>query len=300
MYFISNHSRFYMLSCDQLKVLPQYIIPQHGLSRIIGAIINSRNEKFKNYLIDFFINRYQVNMQDAIETNPHAYQDFNSFFTRNIRPDIRPIVAGENTIACPADGLISEFGPINASTIIQAKNHNYTVENLLGGLKDEAAVFINGQFATFYLAPKDYHRVHIPYSGKLRKIIYVPGKLFSVNLCTANHVPNLFARNERVICLFDTNAGPLAVILVGAMIVASICTVWTGAITPAKNKQIQSWNYTTTQSPILIEKGNEIGHFQLGSTVIVLFGPNSIQWNTELQKNQSVKMGQLIGERISL
>lgn len=289
-----------MMSCDQLKVLPQYIIPQHGLSRFIGAIINSRNEKFKNYLIDFFINRYQVNMQDAIETNPHAYPDFNSFFTRKLRPDIRPIVAGENNIACPADGLISEFGSINESTLIQAKNHNYTIDDLLGGIKDESTAFINGQFATFYLAPKDYHRVHIPYSGKLRKIIYVPGKLFSVNLCTADHVPNLFARNERVICLFDTNVGPLAVVLVGAMIVASIHTVWTGAITPVKNKQIQTWDYANIQSPILSDKGTEIGHFQLGSTVIVLFGPNSIKWITDLQKNQSVKMGQLIGERISI
>ena len=290
-----------MISCNQLQAISQYIIPQHGLSRLIGSIINSRQEKFKNYLIDMFIKRYNVDMRDAIETNPHAYPDFNSFFTRKLRPETRPIISGENTIASPADGLISEFGPINESMILQAKNHNYSVVDLLGGAKNnDAAAFINGQFATFYLAPKDYHRVHIPLTGHLRKMIYVPGKLFSVNLCTANHVPNLFARNERVICLFETKAGPMAVILVGAMIVASIYTVWAGAITPSNNRAIQIKDYSENAAPIIIEKGAELGHFQLGSTVIVLFGPKSIKWIDTLQKNQSVKMGQLIGERISL
>ncbi len=288
-----------MNSCEQLQVISQYLIPQHGLSRIVGAIIKSRREKFKNYLIDFFINRYKIDMSDAIENNPHAYPDFNSFFTRKLRSETRPIIGGENTIACPVDGIISEFGTINDNTIIQAKNHNYTIDNLLGGLKEESAAFINGKFATFYLAPKDYHRVHAPFAGKLRKIIYVPGKLFSVNLCTADRVPNLFARNERAICIFDTAAGPLAVILVGAMIVASIHTVWTGAITPATKKQLQAWNYTDNDSHFLLEKGAEMGHFQLGSTVIVLFSPNSIDWTKELQKNQTVKMGQLIGEKKS-
>lgn len=289
-----------MTSCNQLQVISQYIIPQHGLSRLIGSIINSRQEKFKNYLIDSFIKRYNVDMRDAIETNPHSYPDFNSFFTRKLRPETRPIIGGENTIACPADGLISEFGTINESMILQAKNHQYTVADLLGGTKgDEAAAFINGQFATFYLAPKDYHRVHIPITGKLRKMIYVPGKLFSVNLCTANNVPNLFARNERVICLFDTKVGPMAVILVGAMIVASIYTVWAGAITPSKNREIQARDYSGNDAPIIIERGAELGHFQLGSTVIVLFGPRSIKWIDTLQKNQSVKMGELIGEKIS-
>lgn len=287
-----------MISCEQLQIISQYVIPQHGLSRLIGSVINSRQTKFKNYLIDFFINRYHVDMRDAIETNPHAYLDFNSFFTRKLRDDTRPIIGGENTIACPADGLISEYGAINESMLIQAKNHNYTINDLLGGAKQDAAPFINGQFATFYLAPKDYHRVHIPYTGQLRKMIYVPGKLFSVNLSTANHVPNLFAHNERVICLFDTEAGPLAVILVGAMIVASIHTVWAGAITPSNKRQLSVWDYSNNQSPIILEKGAELGHFQLGSTVIVLFGPNSVNWTDNLQKNQSVKMGQLIGERI--
>lgn len=286
-----------MSSCNQLQVFSQYIIPQHGLSRIIGSIINSRQEKFKNYLIDFFIKRYQVDMRDAIETNPHAYPDFNSFFTRKLRPETRPVVQGENTIACPADGLISEFGTINESMLLQAKNHQYSITDILGGLKDDATSFINGQFATIYLAPKDYHRVHIPFTGELRKMIYVPGKLFSVNLLTADHVPNLFARNERVICLFETALGPMAVILVGAMIVASIHTAWAGAITPSTKKQITAWNYPENHSPIILQKGDELGHFQLGSTVIVLFGPNSIKWTESLQKNQSVKIGQLIGEK---
>lgn len=289
-----------MSSYNQLQVISQYIIPQHGLSRIIGSIISSRQEKLKNYLIDFFIKRYQVDMRDAIETNPHAYSDFNSFFTRKLRPETRPIVQGEDTIACPADGLISEFGTINDSMLLQAKNHQYSITDILGGLKDEAATFINGEFATIYLAPKDYHRVHIPISGELRKMIHVPGKLFSVNLCTADHVPNLFARNERVICIFDTKFGPMAVILVGAMIVASIHTVWAGAITPSAKKQITIWNYPDNHTPLILQKGAELGHFQLGSTVIVLFGPNTIKWTGTLQKNQSVKMGQLIGEKVSL
>jgi phosphatidylserine decarboxylase len=287
-----------MISCNQLQVFSQYIIPQHGLSRFVGSIINSRQEKFKNYLIDFFIKRYNVDMRDAIEPNPHVYPDFNSFFTRKLRPETRPIIDGENTIACPADGLISEYGAINESMILQAKNHEYSIADILGGSKDDAAAFIDGQFATFYLAPKDYHRVHIPITGQLQKMIHVPGKLFSVNLLTADHVPNLFARNERVICIFSTKFGPMAVILVGAMIVASIHTAWAGAITPSGKKQITVWDYPENHTPIILQKGAELGHFQLGSTVIVLFGPQSTKWTETLQKNQSVKIGQPIGETI--
>lgn len=284
-----------MISLTQLQILPQYIVPQHGLSRFIGSLINIKNNKIKNWAIDKFIERYKVNMADAIETNPHNYSDFNSFFTRHLRPETRPIIAGDKTLACPCDGQLSEFGHINDKTILQAKHHDYSVKELLGGSEKLASQFINGEFATFYLAPKDYHRVHIPLTGKLTEMIYVPGKLFSVNLKTADHVPNLFARNERVICLFDTAAGPCAVILVGAMIVASIHTVWQGEIAPSRNSQIQTWFYNDPHKNIELNKGDELGHFQLGSTVIILFGNNAMRWSESLAVGQSVKMGQLIG-----
>jgi phosphatidylserine decarboxylase len=283
------------MALPSLPVLPQYLIPQHGLSRLVGTLINSRQEKFKNWIIDWFIKKYRVEMQDAVENDPHRYPDFNSFFTRHLRPETRPIIAGKNTIACPTDGTLSEFGAIQEASLLQAKQHRYSLIELLGGSTERANSFINGAFATLYLAPKDYHRVHIPLSGKLREMIHVPGKLFSVNLKTANDVPNLFARNERVICLFETATGPMAVILVGAMIVASIATTWAGLITPTQNSQIRTWQYPDNNGTIYLTKGDELGHFQLGSTVIILFGPEMISWDANLRSEQTVKMGQLLG-----
>jgi len=241
-------------------------------------------------MIKAFIQRYKVNMAEAAQPDPEKYESFNQFFTRQLAPELRPIAANSQEISCPCDGEISEFGQIKQDSLLQAKNHSYRLVELLGGDAEKAALFENGSFATFYLAPKDYHRVHIPIDGALQQMSHLPGKLFSVNLRTANTVPNLFARNERVITIFQTAAGTMAVILVGAMIVASIGTSWAGLITPPFRKTIRHWKY----DDVFLKKGDELGYFQLGSTAIVLFQANSVDWQEKLVVGQSVKMGQTI------
>lgn len=275
------------------RMLIQYLLPQHMLSRLAGFIANCRITWFKNWLIDDFIRRYQVDMSEAQEPNPHHYYSFNNFFTRALKPEARPIVQEQAAIACPVDGSISQIGLICENTLIQAKGFDYDLQQLLGGSAEHAKLFQNGHFTTLYLAPKDYHRIHMPIAGQLREMIYVPGQLFSVSPATANSIPKLFARNERVIALFDTAAGPMAMILVGAMLVASISTVWAGLIAPARGKQIRSWQYHDQN--IELNRGDEMGHFQLGSTVIVLFAHDHIAWTDNLQTEQTVRLGQLLG-----
>jgi phosphatidylserine decarboxylase len=269
----------------------QHIVPQHLLSRSVGTLAASENTFVKNTFIKNFAAKYQVNMAEALEENPLAYKSFNDFFTRALKPNARLIAADSKAIISPADGAISQIGHISADKIFQAKGHDYSVTTLLGGDEQRAAAFIGGQFATVYLSPKDYHRVHMPFTGKLTQMIYVPGDLFSVNTTTAENVPNLFARNERVVCLFDTEVGQMAVVLVGAMIVAGIATAWAGNLAP-QGKNVVTTNY---DGSIILKKGDELGRFYLGSTAIVLFGANVMQWRDSLTATTPVRMGEAMG-----
>jgi phosphatidylserine decarboxylase len=272
----------------------QYLLPQHGLSRIAGWIAETEATWFKRPLIQWFIQRYSVDMSIAENPDPESYKHFNDFFTRALADGHRPISGGQHTIACPADGCISQLGDIKNGHIFQAKGHEYSLLELVGGNDDIAKQLIDGTFATVYLSPKDYHRVHMPLGGTLKTMIHVPGDLFSVNDTTAENVPRLFARNERVVALFETDAGPMVVILVGAMIVASIETVWAGLVTPIK-KQVHTTHYTS-QADLSFKKGDEMGRFKLGSTAIVLFGKDVATWAQELQAGSSVMMGENMGE----
>ncbi len=270
----------------------QHIVPQHLLSRGVGRLAASENTFVKNTFIKNFAAKYQVNMAEALEENPLAYKSFNDFFTRALKPNARPIATDSKAIISPADGAISQIGAITADKIFQAKGHDYSVTTLLGGDEQRAATFIGGQFATVYLSPKDYHRVHMPFTGTLTQMIYVPGDLFSVNTTTAENVPNLFARNERVVCLFDTEVGQMAVVLVGAMIVAGIATAWAGNLAP-QGKNVVTTNYNGS---ITLKKGDELGRFYLGSTAIVLFGANVMQWRNNLTATTPVRMGEAMGQ----
>ena len=278
---------------DQLFAFAQHITPQKTLSRAIGRIAECENRWVKNTFISQFVKKYQVDMSEAINSDPLSYRNFNDFFTRAIRPELRPICDQDDGIACPADGAISQLGNIEYGTLFQAKGHNYSLTDLLGGDASLSNQFLGGSFATVYLSPKDYHRVHMPLTGRLTKMIHIPGKLFSVNKVTAEQIPNVFARNERTVCLFDTEAGPMAVILVGAMIVASIETVWAGQVTPF-NKQVVTWDYGALNN-IELKKGEEMGRFKLGSTAIILFGKDAINWEESLQAETPTKMGMHFG-----
>lgn len=280
---------------DSLNISSQYLLPQHLLSRLTGLLAESRWPLIKNTFIDIFIKRYNVDMSQALEQDPHAYACFNDFFTRALQDGARPVT--EQGIACPADGAVSQLGKIEDEKIFQAKGHHYTLTQLLGGDASRAEPFRNGDFITVYLSPRDYHRVHMPYSGTLREMVYVPGDLFSVNTLTARNVPRLFARNERVVAFFDTDIGPMAVVLVGAMIVASIETVWAGLVTPPK-RELRVSNYLPHNNSITLARGDEMGRFKLGSTAIVLFGPDKVKWNEFLQEGSVTTMGGQIGELI--
>jgi len=274
-------------------MLWQHFLPHHLLSRLVGVLAHSRISWIKNTFITWFIKRYQVNMSLAAEPNPRNYPTFNDFFTRALKPNIRPIAPGENVIISPADGAISQLGNIHQGKIFQAKGFDFSLNQLLGGDETLAAPFSNGSFATIYLAPKDYHRVHMPLAGKLREMIYIPGELFSVNTQSAASIPNLFARNERVVALFDTPQGEMALVLVGAMIVASIETVWAGLIAPSRIKKIQHWRYAADE--ISLEKGAETGRFQLGSTVVALFS-SVVAWEEQLKAGSLLSMGESLGK----
>ena len=281
---------------NRLFITSQYLLPQHLLSRLAGGLANCTWSWVKNPFINWFVKRYQVDMSQAVEPNPTAYRCFNDFFTRALLPDARPLDEGANSILCPADGAISQLGRIEHGRIFQAKGQSFSVLELLGGNPLHAEQFQGGEFATVYLSPSDYHRVHMPLGGTLREMVYVPGKLFSVNQTTAENVPELFARNERVVCLFDTDAGPMAVVLVGAMIVASVETVWAGLVAPPQ-RQLRSEAYGNS-APAL-ERGAEMGRFKLGSTAIVLFAPGHARWDGSLTAGSLVRMGQKMGERLA-
>lgn len=277
---------------EKLHILLQHMVPQHALTRLVGTVMESKQPWLKDLLIAWFIKQFNVDMSIAAEPNPKAYPDFNSFFTRHLKAGTRPLAENPRAIISPVDGCISQFGKINADKLIQAKGHEFTLESLLTPSNGYTQDFMNGEFMTTYLAPRDYHRIHMPLAGKLKKVIYVPGKLFSVSLATSQNVPELFSRNERLVCFFDTECGPMAMIYVGAMLVASMATSWSGVVTPPRSKEIKTWDYS--QQNMSLDRGQEAGYFKLGSTVILLFGPNRIQWQSGLMPGSSVNMGQEI------
>lgn len=280
------------LSRDRLLTLPQYLLPQHGLSRLVGSLADSRTPWIKDAFIQKFAARYQVDMNEAAEPDLTAYENFNAFFTRALKPGARPLDPREDSILCPADGAVSQLGPITQDQVFQAKGHSYSLSDLLASEAD-IAPYVGGQFATVYLSPRDYHRVHMPLAGRLVKSVYIPGDLFSVNTRTAEQVPNLFARNERLVAHFDTALGPMVVILVGAMIVASIETVW-GGVEPI-GREVRVTDYS--DKPVSLAAGDEMGRFRLGSTAIVLFGPDVMSWDSAFRAGTPTRMGQKFGKR---
>jgi phosphatidylserine decarboxylase len=276
---------------DYLFALPQYLLPHHAISRLVLWVTRCRIGWLKNGLMKWFIQRFNVNMAEAEQGDYRQFEFFNAFFTRALQPGVRPLAQGENVIVCPVDGAVSQVGAIHHDTIFQAKGHDYSATTLLGGDADIAKQFANGQFATLYLSPRDYHRIHMPVAGTLRQMIYVPGRLFSVNPKTVRCIPGLFARNERVVALFDTEFGPMAMVLVGAINVACIETVWHGVVTPPHRNPVQRWVYTE-QTSITLAKGEEMGRFNMGSTVICLFANDKLAFDAAFTPGAAIQMGQ--------
>jgi phosphatidylserine decarboxylase len=274
----------------RLFVWFQYLLPQHGLSRLILAATRVRAAWFKNWTIRGFLKLYRVDMSEASESDPYRYGSFNEFFTRSLKAGARPIASDVRAIASPVDGCVSEAGAIDRDLLLQAKGRQYRLTELLAS-QPWAAQFEGGSFATIYLAPFNYHRVHMPLRGELRETVYVPGRLFSVNAVTARHVPGLFARNERILTLFDSSAGPFALVLVGALNVGSMATVWAGDITPAARRVVTN----IAAPPTTLDKGAELGRFNMGSTVILLFGPNRAHWHSGVRAGNVVRLGRSLG-----
>ncbi len=279
---------------QKLFILLQYVVPQHLVSRIAGMLTDSPIPWLKNYLINKAIKTFKVNMKEAEEPNPRYYASFNDFFTRALAQGARPIDSEAGSVVSPADGQISEMGEIKQGQLLQAKGKSFSLSQLLGDDAELTKAFSGGSFMTVYLSPKDYHRVHMPAAGTLKSMTYVPGALFSVNQTTSEQVDGLFARNERVICSFDTEIGPMVVILVGAMIVGSIETTWAGQISPPK-RQLTHVNYQQPIAPIRFEKGDEMGRFKMGSTAIILFGKDVVEWDSNLDASSDVTMGMKVG-----
>ena len=279
------------------KAILLYLLPHHLLSRIVQWSTRCRYLPMRKFIVRWFVSHYKVDMSEALEPDPTTYPDFNSFFTRALRPETRPIAQEVGQICCPADSTISQLGDIQEMQIFQAKRHSYSVIELLGGSEQRAQPFMGGRFATMYLSPGDYHRLHMPLSGRLLETVYIPGRLFSVSPDYTESIPYLFARNERVVCVFQTEAGPMAVVLVGAIFVGSIETVWAGEITPPRGKTIKVTSYDATGDNVIqLERGEEMGRFNMGgSTVIILFGPGCVKLETGLLPETQVQFGQLLG-----
>ena len=277
---------------DSLAVLPQYLLPKKALTVLAGKIASARGGKWTTGLIEWFVQRYQVNMAEAANPDLSSYATFNEFFTRPLKAGARPLAQAD--YICPVDGAISQFGRIEKDQIFQAKGHVYTTTALVGGDAALAAQFDEGEFATIYLSPKDYHRIHMPVAGTLTRMIYVPGDLFSVNPTTARGVPGLFARNERVVCVFDTAHGPFVLVLVGATIVGSMATVWHGVVNPPRSGQINEWRYV--DGKVDLAQGAEMGRFMLGSTVVMLFPANSITFNPQWIAAKPVRLGEKMAD----
>jgi phosphatidylserine decarboxylase len=276
---------------NRLKVLPQYLLPKQLLTTLAGRFASQARGSTTTSVIRWFVKKYQVNMAEALNPDISSYATFNDFFTRALKPGARPITTAE--LICPVDGAISQFGAIDMDQIFQAKGHSYSTTALVGGDKTLAAQFQNGSFATLYLSPKDYHRIHMPCDGTLTRMIYVPGDLFSVNPTTARGVPGLFARNERVVCVFDTINGPFVLVLVGATIVGSMATVWHGQINPPRSADVREWRYD--DELISLKQGEEMGRFMLGSTVVMLFPEGrakALAFNPSWAAGGTIQLGQ--------
>ena len=276
---------------DRLAVLPQYLLPKGALTNFAGRIAGAKGGAMTTRLIRWFVGRYNVNMDEALDPDITHYASFNDFFTRALRPDARPLAKAD--YVCPVDGRISQFGSIDKDQIFQAKGHNFSTTALVGGDAALAAQFEHGSFANLYLSPRDYHRIHMPCDGRLTRMIYVPGELFSVNPTTARGIPGLFARNERVVCVFDTANGPFVMTLVGATIVGSMATVWHGVVNPPRTGQVRDWSYANDN--VVLKQGEELGRFLLGSTVVMLFPQGTINFNANWQPAGPVQLGEVMG-----
>ena len=279
---------------DRLAVLPQYLLPQRALTTFAGRIASAQAGSLTTALIRRFIARYGVDMSEAANPDITSYASFNDFFTRALRPGARPLSKAD--LICPVDGAVSQFGAIDSDQIFQAKGHHYSTTALLGGDAALAAQFQNGHFATIYLSPRDYHRIHMPCHGQLRRMVHVPGALFSVNPTTARGVPGLFARNERVVCVFDSARGPFVMVLVGATIVGSMATVWHGLVNPPRTGTLRSWDYAG-KPPVKLRQGDEMGRFLLGSTVMLLLPPGPLHFNADWAPAHPVRLGQAMASK---
>jgi phosphatidylserine decarboxylase len=275
---------------DRLAVLPQYLLPKGALTNFAGRVAGAKGGAMTTRLIRWFVGKYDVNMDEAANPDITSYHSFNEFFTRALKPGARPLAQAD--YVCPVDGRISQFGAIEDDQIFQAKGHKFTTTALVGGDKALADQFRHGSFANLYLSPRDYHRIHMPCDGKLTRMIYIPGELFSVNPTTARGVPGLFARNERVVCVFDTTAGPFVMTLVGATIVGSMATVWHGVVNPPRQPTLCEWTYADRD--IVLKKGEELGRFLLGSTVVMLFPKDTLAFNPQWQPAGAVRLGEMM------
>ncbi len=278
---------------DRLAVLPQYLLPKQALTEFMGKLAAARAGALTTAVIRWFIGRYGVNMAEAANPDPASYASFNDFFTRPLKAGARPLA--DAAFICPVDGAISQFGAIERDQIFQAKGHRYSSAALLGGDRELAARFDHGSFATLYLSPRDYHRIHMPCAGRLTRMIHVPGELFSVNPLTARAVPGLFARNERVVCVFESEHGPFVLVLVGATIVGSMATPWHGVVNPPRTGQLREWRYPEGQ--VVLARGEEMGRFLLGSTVVMLFPRDTLQFAADWAPARPVRMGEAMGQR---
>jgi phosphatidylserine decarboxylase len=279
---------------DRLAVLPQYLIPKQALTALAGQLASKEAGSLTTSVIRWFVGRYGVNMAEAANPDIASYKSFNEFFTRPLQEGARPLA--EADFISPVDGAISQFGAIARDQIFQAKGHSYSTTALVGGDRELAAQFENGSFATLYLSPRDYHRIHMPCAGKLTRMIYVPGALFSVNPTTARGVPGRFARNERVVCVFESAFGPFVLVLVGATIVGSMATVWHGVVNPPRSGVLREWRYDENAT-VSLQKGDEMGRFLLGSTVVMLFPKDTLAFNPGWAPAGAIRMGETMGQR---
>jgi phosphatidylserine decarboxylase len=283
-----------LIVTDSLAILLQHLLPKQALTELVAHLAQAKAGRVTTGIIRWFVEKYGVNMDEALNADIASYASFNEFFVRPLKPGVRPIAAAD--LICPVDGAISQFGEIKQDQIFQAKGHYFSTTDLLGGDTQLAAQFIHGHFANIYLSPKDYHRIHMPCDGRLTRMIYIPGKLFSVNPVTARGVPNLFARNERVVCVFESKHGPFVLTLVGATIVGSMATVWHGVINPPRTRTVREWNYSSQH--ITLRQGEEMGRFLLGSTVVLLFPANTLSFNPEWQPGATVRLGEVMAQGI--
>ena len=278
---------------DRSAVLLQYLLPKQALTHFAGWVASRERGWVTTEIIRRFVAKYRVNMDEALDSDISSYRTFNEFFTRALKPGVRPVA--QAGLVCPVDGAISQFGPIAGDQIFQAKGHHYSTTALVGGDAALAAHYQDGSFATIYLSPRDYHRIHMPCYGRLTRMIYVPGDLFSVNPVTARGVPGLFARNERVVCVFESARGPFVLVLVGATIVGSMATVWHGVVNPPRGKVVREWRYPASGQPeVALKQGEEMGRFLLGSTVVMLFPKGPLRFNPDWVPGRAVQLGELM------